>query len=241
MEHRAGSIERSNIFMDFYKDIDEFEEAILELKDKLKASIMDEWLDKMAALEKENAELRYIKENFESIKQSFEEEKRACQNEMNKVIATAEKNARNSRFKDLLKDLQSEYWRVNTRTVLPPKCDKCDENRNVHYITPLGREAKEKCVCSQGKIKYIPEKLYICEIELKDGNGNNVNAWYKPVFSLSDDEYLKYAPDYLNKSRIVNDQSDYSVMKTSEYKWIFTTEEKCKAFCDYLNEEKCKC
>ena len=53
---------------DFYGEPSEFEMQISEFKDSLKQSVSHEWIDKMNALEKENAELQEVKTLFDSNK-----------------------------------------------------------------------------------------------------------------------------------------------------------------------------
>ena len=48
---------------------------------------------------------------------------------------------------------------VGRNTILPPKCNKCDEKRVIHFKSPRGQELTELCDCAFGKMVYKPIEL----------------------------------------------------------------------------------
>ena len=56
--------------------------------------------------QKENAELQEVKRSFEAIKSDYEKKKRECEWEKERVIKNAEYEARRTRLRDLMKDVQ---------------------------------------------------------------------------------------------------------------------------------------
>src|SRR5690606_27395012 len=58
-----------------------------------------------------------------------------------------------------------------------PKCDKCNERRNIEFLSPSGKKMEEDCSCKIGNYKYhVIEKVAV-EFTSRDGK---VSAWYKP-------------------------------------------------------------
>lgn len=121
---------------DFFYEPTEFEGQLEEFKQVLTESIRDDYKEKMAQLEKENAELRVIKNDFETIKQSYEDAKRELRFERSDM----ERSIRRERLTELMKDFEITLYHAELKFETGPKCDKCNERRAIEYITPLGKE-----------------------------------------------------------------------------------------------------
>ena len=61
---------------DFYNEPSEYDQMVEEFRDSLMKSVKQDFLDRMKRLEKENAELREVKENWEFMKRSYEQKNR---------------------------------------------------------------------------------------------------------------------------------------------------------------------
>ena len=219
---------------DFYGEPSEFEMQISEFKDSLKQSVSHEWIDKMNALEKENAELQEVKRNFEAIKSDYEKKKRECEWEKERVIKNAEYEARRARLRDLMKDVQKIFWDVSYTYKYGAKCDKCNDNRQISYKTPSGKEAFEDCECAK-RIQIIePRMQMLYEIALRDRNGSTVQTWFQEHKGDDDDYYTR--TDYFGEKIVIEDDADFTKLNLDDMnKFYFCSYEKCEDFCDWYN------
>lgn len=220
-------------YEDFYEP-SEFDMQVEEFKNILRQSVSKDWVDKMNTLEKENAELQEVKKNFETIKKDYKNKKIECKEKAEEAIKNAEYNARNSRLKELMQDLQCVYFKVSDTYKYGKKCDKCDNKRRVHYKTPSGKNATEICECAKEFRILIPQKMVIYELSLRD-NGN-ISAWFIPKRNSSGDNYYIQTDCFTDKI-VVEDDEDITKLETEEGNNLyFRTLEKCQEYCDWYNK-----
>src|SRR5699024_3142901 len=205
----------------------EFEGLIWELKESLKGSVKEEFIEELESLKRENKKLQDVKENFESIKLDYERKERQLEIEKDNM----EREMRNARLSELTKDHQVVMYKAEAKWAEMPKCDKCDENRRIYYETPLGREEFEKCDCDVKEIEYYPGQYIMVEFNVSNG----INAWYK--LKREDEEYLSYDRLTRYAKHIYNDDMDYENIE-SIYDTFFKTKEECQKYCDWLNKNK---
>lgn len=221
-------------FEDFYEP-SEFEQMVEDFKEELRTSVKKEWLDKMKRLEEENKELREVKKNFEQIKNDYEKAKWECKKESEIAIANAKKDAYKARLSELFGDMKSEYWSIKKEYIKKPKCDKCDNNRMVAYITPLGKQAKEYCTCAETESKYVPCEMVIYQIYLYN---SRMGASFIKKNKEDEDIWINDS-EYFGKKFVVKDEDDISTLtENNEYNLYFESLEKCQEYCDYLNSNK---
>jgi hypothetical protein len=213
---------------DFYNEPSEFDIAIEEFKSNLMKSVKDEFVTEMDRLKKENAELQAVKKDFEGIKRDYENKKREVERERNDL----QYKLRRERLVDLLKDHKIILYKAYSKSVRPPKCDKCDSNRRVEYISPLGRKTHENCLCSEGKTVYYPHEFMRYEFRL-NRNKNGVIAWYR---QYSDDEDGLAYDSSIHADEIYSLDMKFEDLK--RYSTFFKTKEECQSYCDYLNSEE---
>lgn len=224
------------MYDDFYESYEpsKYDLMIEELKETLRNSVKQEYIDRINKLEEENKALQEIKKNFESIKTDYERKSQECEWEKEKVLQNAVKEAKETRLKELMADVQREYWQVGNDYLEQPKCDKCDENRRIHYVTPRGRDAVEECECATKKSIFVPKSKIIYEIALRNGV---LKSWFTAQKSNDDDDYY-ISKDYLGHRERVSEDADVSTLnKENLYIYYFETREKCQEFCNLLNTE----
>lgn len=220
-------------YEDFYEP-SEYDQMVEEFKETLRASVKKEWLDRMNRLEEENKKLQEVKKNFKAIKKDFENAKCDCEAEKNRALVNAKREAYNARLSELLGDVQSDYWKITTEHISQPKCDKCDKNRQIEYITPMGRKAKEYCSCYDSKLMYIPEQMTIYEIKLRNTHDDKVGIWF--IRKYKDEDLFINSTEYLGNKKIIdNDTSVDEIPVDNKYDLYFKSMEKCQEYCDYLN------
>jgi hypothetical protein len=213
---------------DFYDEPSEFDMAIEEFKANLMKSVKDEFVTEMERLKKENKELQDVKKNFEEIKRDFENKKRELEYERNDL----QRKIRRERLVDLLAEHKIILYKAYSKREIPPKCDKCDKYRKVHYVSPLGRKTSENCLCSEGKTVYFPKEFMRYEFRLnRDKNG--LTAWYR---QYGDDEDGLVYESSIHADSIYSPELKFEDIK--QYSTFFKTKEECQSYCDYLNSKE---
>lgn len=143
------------MYDDFYNEgPSDYELFMNDLKETLKKSIKDEFIKEMDRLRAENKKLQDIKENFEQIKLNYvhkEQELKAKEQDMERSLARKKITELTT-----VADMKSQIFYIDDATVLLPKCDKCDENRLIHFKSPSGRDYTEPCPnCGTKFRKYL--------------------------------------------------------------------------------------
>lgn len=210
-------------YEDYYNEPNEFEEQIEEFKNSLYDCVKQEHKDKMDRLIKENNALKEVKKNFNKIELEYEKKTR----ELVVKIQTAERDAKRLRLNDLMQELKQPLWKPHTIMVYGEKCDKCDDNRKIHFISPSGKDMIEDCDCAKMFAKYVPIK---CELYEFRQNNNSITKWYK-----REEDYDYYYSSFCVKT-LIKEEKDFKSIDRS-YSVFFTTEELCQKYCDIINKE----
>lgn len=218
---------------DFYDDPSDFEAQIDEFKESLAKSVKNGFLQEMERLEKENEELRVIKESFDRIKRDYEKKKQECAMAMRE----AEQKAKRMKVDEFMERFKTFLWRPGCTYLYGPKCDKCDENRQIEMILPSGKKVNDDCECAKSKTKVmVPERMV--RYELEDIYG--MVAWYRVC---EDEGNRYYALDYVwnvsAEETMVEPGTGFDVLEKKENQRdiLFPTIEECLAYCEYLNKK----
>ena len=212
---------------DYYDEPSEFEQQIEEFKNSLYDCVKKEHKDAMAKLEKENKELQETKKNFDAIKTEYNNKLR----ELNIKLETAERDAKILKLNDLMQELKQILWQVKTTKVYDRKCDKCNNNRKIKFLSPSGKVFEEDCQCGIGVVKYLP---YQYELYSFQQDRNSVDKWYRKS-SYHDDDY--YTEDSKRVDFLVKTEEDFVSIPERMYNVFFETEELCMKYCDIKNNE----
>ncbi|RBP89365.1 hypothetical protein DFO70_11112 [Cytobacillus firmus] len=215
-------------YEDFYQEPSEFDIQVDQFKESLMKSVKEDFLSEMKRLRDENEKLQGVKLSFDSIVRDYENKKQQLESE----YQTLKRNVRRERLVDLMKDHKVILYKAYSKMKRPPKCNKCDEYRRIEYITPLGKKAKEDCLCSEGKRVYYPHEFMLYEFRL-NREKNGLTAWYR---QYRDDE-----DGFTSDSSIFVDDIYSPKMKFDDlgaYSTFFKTKEECQAYCDYQNSKE---
>ena len=143
------------MYEDFFNEgSSDYELFMNDLKETLKKSIKDEFIKEMDRLRAENKKLQNVKENFEQIKLDYvhkEQELKAKEQDM-------ERNLARKKIMELatIADMKPQIYYIDDANGFLPKCNKCDENRLIHFKSPSGRECTEPCPnCGTSFRKYF--------------------------------------------------------------------------------------
>lgn len=210
---------------DFYDEPSEFEEQVGEFKKALTESVKKEFLEEMQALKEENERLREFIDKEEDYNRELERIKRDCAIR----AENAERDAKRKRLNELLKDVSVFGYRPKYTYEIGPKCDKCDNNRRIHFRSPSGRDLTEDCVCAKRKVTYVPARVSLVEFCATDRFDS---VYYERTEESG--EYSRYdlIADVFDKSE------NKSFDDINQYHVVFLNEEDCRRYCEWLNDEQ---
>lgn len=211
---------------DFYEDNEPYDSEVAQLKETLRSAVKSEILARLDTLETENKELRDTKRNLEKLTWDVEMAKR-----------DAKADARKARFKEIVDELGEPVWTYDYKDVPRPKCEKCDEDRKLHYLTPRGKESWEWCACHDADRRYELVQTQAIKVMVKGHP-----TYYHPeeyIFTWARPKYYDEENDdnYDMSSRNVYDGKPFSELNT--YRGcIFKDEAQGQAYVDFLNGKK---
>jgi len=214
---------------EFYDEPSEFEQQVEEFKSALVKSVKTEYINEIDRLRKENSQLQETKRNFESIKNEYKNKENQLKIEKEQM----ERTVRQQRLADLMKDFNVIMYQAKTKEAYKSKCNKCDENRQIHFCSPSGKEMTEQCECAKYKNKYIPTEHYCYEFRLDNYNNNNkMLMWFKMKHE-DDYDWCGYESSTLAKT-VYNSDMKFEDMDHYTY---FQSKEDCQKYCDWLNKD----
>jgi hypothetical protein len=214
-----------------------------ELKRVLLGTLKEEIKQELETLRRENAELRPFKEEKDRMEQELSRVRADCV----RKVKEAQEAARNSTFESLLGEHMVQAWKVGRDYIKPPKCDKCDANRKIHFTSPRGKDMTEPCECDQTTTIYKPVPALLARFRVtpsaKAGNQVREDSFCdKPLYYWYTTEY-----DTLDRAEfVISSESEIGAPYISdtkpfdqlnEYHAVFADIEHCQAFCDYLTEK----
>lgn len=203
------------------------DEIFLEAREKLIESLKESVKQHIENLERENLEIK--SKNEKLLKQVSEIESKKL--ELERAKQTLERDVRRERLSTLLEQLKVERFMVKTKTMYGKKCDKCNEERYIEFISPLGNQLREICDCYDNKVvAYFPKSHLCTEFKVDSQNGNKLRMWYKE--NTYDREEYYSSSSYYEKSYT---DEDYDTLNI--YAIFFDTIEECQKYCDWLNRD----
>lgn len=225
-------------YEDYYGEPSEFEQQIDEFKDSLFNAVKQEHKDKMDKLEKENNELQEVKENWKSLENEYKSKILELKNEKSKL----ELNAKRMRLEELFEgEFNTILYSPSDIYVYVNKCDKCDDNRKVKFISPSGKELEENCECGKAYRKYTTHPYYCSEFRVNRNRKVEempLLMWYKK-YKDYDSDYDGYTYDNSDLVRKIYSQDmDFeTIFNDYKYSIYFRNEEDCEKYCDWLNDK----
>lgn len=218
---------------EFYDEPSEFEQQVDEFKNALINSVKEKYINEMDRLKRENLELQEVKRNFNNIQNEYKKK----ENQLRIEREHMEREVRQQRLTELMKDFNVIMYRATTKYVYKSKCNKCDENRQIHFTSPQGKEMTEECECAKGKNKYVPSEHYCYEFKIDNyNNNNNMLMWFK-MNHENDYDWCGYESSTLVKT-VYN--TDMKFEDIDIYNTYFKSKDDCQKYCDWLNRELSK-
>lgn len=148
---------------------------------------------------------------------------------------------KDARLHELLGDNLTVGWKATFTKVYGEKCDKCDEDRMIHFTSPQGRDFSERCECAKCYRTYFPEEvaLYKFHVSKRENWPYNkkvdyYNRYYK---AIERDDYHEYCESV---SEVYTSTDNINYERVNECWAVFLNKEDCQKFCDWKNKQELK-
>lgn len=193
---------------DFYEVLSEFDMQAKKFKSFLASSMREEFLDEMAALKKENEELREFRDN----KKKYEQELREAKAEYQRKIEEAERNTNSKKAKDLLRTFSVIGYRANPE----------------YKQGPMGRNMTEKCSCAKETCIYSPKEVKLLRFH---AGKEIVDTYFEQVGR--DEVYDSYS-----LCAQIYDKTKKPFVDINWVYTVFLQKDDCQKYCDWLNKKE---
>lgn len=232
---RQKGNEMCNYYEDEFYEPSEAEAKMQEITDMLKESVKQEIKSELERLREENAELRQYKEKQ---RENDAELARALR-ELKAGKEKLERDVKKARIRELFGDHIVSAWVVQRIYSQKPKCNKCNSERKIEFLSPRGKKCKEDCECSECMVSYVPQKTELIEFKTSD-EWSDVKwrcVYYSAPTIWYDGTEIEDSVHRLSNVYAGEPFSDigesYRATQT-----VFLDEAKCREFCDYLNNKE---
>lgn len=235
-------------FYDYYNP-SECEVLFEEFKEKFKEILKDDIEQELSKLTRENLELRKITNEYKDKKEELKRKERELSYKEKNLKSIVEgefyQKTMDEVFERLLED--SEVWYAESVPHEKPKCDLCNEKRQMVAKYPNGKTVNMACDCAKRIYVYEPMLSLNREIKFHKAFNPRYNSKKKVYFTESHSPNSNYAEayDYYSKFRIERiyddfneDVKSYHKEKIYNEKIAFRNKEACQKYCDWLNEQK---
>jgi hypothetical protein len=214
-----------------------------DLKDTLKGQIKKSVTAEIDQLKIELAKLKDYRDNL----QKYENEMVRLKYQLKVVEESVEKRAKELRLKDVMELIEKPAYLIKTNPeYIASKCDKCDNDRMIHFTSPSGKDLTEPCpYCNKRKWVSYPTEGKILEISDKHYEHYEKPEMQGIQITYAIPEY--YLDECLNRERDVFyytvtrafDGKDFSKYTVYELKRLYYRNiEDCQKACDYINNKE---
>lgn len=189
-------------------------EAFQQFVEKWRHSTFEELQFQVENLQNENNRLKAQIKELSLIKKNWDE----------KI-----KEIRHTRLKELLKDVQECAYLVDYKyEYAHVKCDKCDDERKIHFKSPSGKELTELCSCSHQVEFYFLCEIPIYRIKIYNRYGKEeADTLY--IYQRGESEDTYYASDF--RDALDNE----TISKNRPYRPIFLSKERAEDYVRFKN------
>ena len=235
-------------FDDYYEP-SEGEMFFDEMKEKFREILREDVNTELSRLTKENTELRKIVKEYNDKKMELARRERDIQYKEDNLKRDVEREfyskTMDEVFEHLLED--SEVWYAERVPHEKPKCDLCNEDREMIATYPNGEIVKKQCDCAKPTYIYEPVISVNKQIKFHKAWKPRYSDHKKCYFTKNHEPNKDYAEayDYYSEFRIENiydefneDVKVYHEAKRYGEKVAFRNKDACQKYCDWLNEQK---
>ena len=236
-----------------YEDFEFYEQSerevvFDEIKDKLIECLPQEIKDELNNLKNENKTLKAKNDKLSNELSKLEREKANANWETDKIRKEVENEFYRKTiievFERLLED--SEVWYAACVPHEKPKCDLCNEERQMVATYPNGKTVKMECDCARKTYAYEPMLSLNRGIKFHKALNPRYDSKKKVYFTKSYSPNSNHVDAYdcygeFRIERIYDDFNEdvktYHKEKRYDDKIAFRNEEACQKYCDWLNEQ----
>ena len=215
------------MYDDFYEPSD-YDIMVEELKEKLRESVKQEYVDEMNRLKAEVERLSDIKKNWNEKCKELDDAKRDAERTKRDALSQAKK----MRLGELLNDYIIPVWGLQyDYKYLREKCDKCDEYGRIHYKSPQGYDRDEACDCRQKVCVWTPVEAEIVEINRNEWAGNDkvpYHVYFEWKVGAKGED-----PDDFSQTMKFADGLEFE--KVDPFRMVFRDKDRAKTYCDWKN------
>lgn len=216
-----------------------YEETLEKLKELLREDIKNEieYIRKEnLRLKKENEELKDKTRNIDNREQTLNMKEKDLENKSERYFYS-------KKFSEILKPLEEsmKIWYVSFYWEYIPKCENCDENRKVDYISPFGTSIKGKCECNKTEKTYKIVETNIQYLSFYKSNRNQ-EFILTPKYDSGeyDSTYFKLDFQYISKKFEEDKVLDYKISDGYRDFTAFNDREECEKYYNWLMKNKNK-
>lgn len=172
---------------DYWDNYTEYDAIAAEMKDALRGSVKDEIKKHIETVETENRDLKDKLKGLDLLEREAAQSKAKYDREFANAKRDAVQSARKEKLASLLTALDERLYTVEHKHTKREKCDQCDDNRRLHYITPKGKKAYESCECDATDWHWEAEEIAAHEVASRDGS---LTIWWAAVSRWKDSDAL---------------------------------------------------
>ena len=220
-----------------------------EMKEKFREILREDVNSELSRLTKENAELRKTVKEYNDKKMELSRRERDIRYKEDNLRRDVEKEFYNKTMEEVFEHLleDSEVWYAEHIPHEKPKCNLCNEERELIAAYPNGEIVKKQCDCAR--------PIYVYEPMISVNKQIKFHKAYKPRYSEHKRCYFTKnhrpnkdnaeAYDCYSEFRIENifdefndDVKEYHETTRYGEKVAFRNKEACQKYCDWLNEKQ---
>lgn len=209
------------------KEIDSFKED--------KANFEKEYRDKSSELRKKEWDLKDKEITYKKITSDYKEKFKNLNEEFSKKV----ENLAKERFVDFVfKNIPKSCYTIYLDRKEKPKCDKCNEYRNIVAVDKFGKEHFVSCECSGYVVEYLVEeqKLGLFKQQVSYG-GDGYSYSYNIGFGWGTVEVANVDDAFVDN--LTFDQLDKMHDKgISTRNMYFKSEERAKEYAKHLQKKE---
>ena len=196
---------------DDYYDPSEGELFFNEMKEKFREILHGDVNSELSRLTKENAELRKIVKEYNDKKMELTRRERDVQYKEDNLKRDVEREfyskTMDEVFEHLLED--SEVWYAERVPHEKPKCDLCNEEREMIATYPNGEVVKKQCDCAKPTYVYEPVISVNKQIKFhKSYKSSGKKCYFTKNYKPNKDYAEAY--DYYSEFRIENIYDEFN-------------------------------
>lgn len=172
---------------EYWDEYSEYDSAVESLKDSLRESVKKEVADRIKRLVADNAALKDRLRGLDEAERVAAQTRADYERKFSSIKREAVQAARKEELGKLLDAIDERLYRVERVYTKLPKCDLCNENRQVAYKTPRGRDVTELCACGESLSRWEATEVFAHEVSRRNGE---LIVWWVSVRRWGHDDQL---------------------------------------------------